>query len=135
MSTHINSPVESIDKLSFHQLPSGKPLAAVKMARVDNVFIILGKNGRLYCNRLKKNKVYYLHNTYPWFDDVMRCLVKLGVITNDEMKIHIEYNKSRRENYARENAIDDLERIEKQYGLSLGRAKAAIQKGIKSEED
>ncbi len=84
----ICSKVKSVDNLYLDQLPAGRIVKVVKAVRVNDITVYVGESGRLYCDRLQK--VAYVVTKWPWNDSLMRALVKLGVITDKEMKEHLE---------------------------------------------
>lgn len=115
----ISSPIPEIDDLYFHQLPSGRPINIEKVVRIGNTLVMLGKNGKLYSNVV--GKFAYSAGDWPWISNVMNALVRLGVITKEQMTQHMKYNDARIAKEDREYAKKSLQRIEKKYGIKFSK--------------
>ncbi len=87
--SRIVSPVEKINNLWIDGLPSGKAVAIVRAVKVEGVTFMLGKNGKLYCDRISGRGVYLLHR-YGFTDSLCRAMRSLGVITQAEAQQHMD---------------------------------------------
>jgi hypothetical protein len=119
----ICSNVPEIDDLYFHELPSSRPLIIRKAVRVGRTIILVGKNGKLYSNTM--GKFAYVPGQWPWMTDTMKSLLKLGVITKEQMDAHIDHcdrkEKAKQIKYAKK----DIERIIKNFGVEFAEQQIA----------
>jgi len=123
----VMSKVRAIQELYFHQLPTGRPVNVSRAVRVNGLTVFVGANGRLYCDRL--GNYAYLPGTWPWNNNLMRALVKLGVITAEQMQEHLQHIEAKYRAQERARDAKELEEIAKRWGLRLTKAqRAALQK-------
>ena len=113
----ICSTVPEIDDLYFHELPSSRPLIINKAVRVGSTIILVGKNGKLYSNTI--GKFAYVPGKWPWMTDTMKALVKLGVITKEQMKLHMDHCDRNEKARDITRAKRDLEYIAKKFGVKF----------------
>jgi hypothetical protein len=116
MGTIISS-VPEIDSLNFEQMPSSRPVAIEKAVRCGSAYILKGKNGRLYSNVI--GKFAYVPGRWPWQNDVMKGLVKLGAITKEQMEAHLLRCSEVAGITEKRRDLQELKRLEKKYGLDL----------------
>lgn len=112
------SRVPKIDKLDFKPFPS-RPIRVERMIRVDDVVIAVTANGTLYTNSRAARNAAYAHGNWPWQEPTMRALVKLGVISQEQMDEHLAYTELLVSNRDKQYARDDLERLEKRFGIKI----------------
>lgn len=116
--TSFLSPVEKINRLVFNPIPTGRPVALDKMLRVSGFVVIVDAKGKLYSPNLK-DRVCYSCETWPWSDSLLRALVKLGVITSEEMDAHLKRAKEIDNLRSRRNAAKELKRYANRLGMKL----------------
>jgi hypothetical protein len=113
----IISSVPEIDSLNFEQMPSLRPVAIEKAVRCGRAYILKGKNGRLYSNEI--GNFAYAPGHWPWQNDVMKGLVKLGAITKEQMEAHLLRCTKVAAITEKRRDLEELKRLEKKYGLDL----------------
>lgn len=101
------SNVPKIRDLRFYPIPN-RPLKVQKAIRIDNVTIILGQDDRLYVEGQLAGRYCFTHGNWPWLDGTMRALLKLGVLIQEEVDEHLEWNRLYSEFRDRRNAAERL---------------------------
>jgi hypothetical protein len=71
-------------------MPSGSVVAIKRAIKVDNTTFLIGKNGKLYCDRLTTTKGCYLLTLSRWAKFYLRALSKLGVVTRKDAEDHLD---------------------------------------------
>lgn len=116
----VSSPIQQIDDLSIESLPTGKPVAAEKVVRIDGLILIVGKNGRLYAHGHRfDGRFSYTFGTWPWTDPLMKALAKAGVISKEAAKQHAEKAAEFTAKREAKNAADRLVYVAKEAGIKL----------------
>jgi len=87
----LSSPVETLDYLFLNKMPTGRVIKMKHAIRSGSLTILVGDNGKLYCDRL--HGYHYCPGEYPWLDPFMKSLVKLKVITKEEHDQHLKWNE------------------------------------------
>lgn len=118
MST-ICSPIEEIDNLWLERLPSGKILREATVVRYDNVTVIIPKKGYPIYSSSIQNHVSYSTGHGPWFDGMMKCLHRAGVISKKAIDDHMARVKAISERQSKEWALKDLNRISEKFGIKF----------------
>lgn len=111
------STVPEIDNLYFKEMPSSRPVNVVKAVRVGRIYIFKDSNGNLYSNKI--GRFAYMPGDWPWVDDTMKALLKLKVITKEQMDAHLEHCKMNSERREKEYALQNITEIGKKYGFKL----------------
>lgn len=122
----ICSSVPEIDCLYFKEMPSSRVVKIEKIVRVGKTYVMKGENGSLYSNNV--GKFAYVPGQWPWVNDMMKALVKLKVITQDQMKAHLDHcdknDKAKKKKYA----LDDIKRLTKDFGIKFTDEQIAVLK-------
>lgn len=116
MSNYI-SPVEKIDSLIIHKIPSNKAIKVIKAVRDDRVTLMLAEDGRVYSSAAES--FAYLPGSDWRQVSTMKALRRLGVITAAQLEQHLECG--RRETARRDalHAAEQIMRHAKTLGIEL----------------
>jgi hypothetical protein len=98
----INSPAKGLDRLNFKPLP--KKATPGRMVQVDDVIVFRGEHGALYTNVKGLNGNYACHGRWRWSEPLFEALCLLGVVTDDDRKLHAAYLE-------REKSYDDARHV------------------------
>ena len=115
---HLMSSVKEITNLDFNTLPT-YPVKIVKAVRVENVLIMLGKNGKIYSTHA--GKYAYTVGRWPWQENMLKALQRLGVLTQEQVDNHmttVEKICSKRD---KEYDLKELKNLSKKYGFKLSK--------------
>lgn len=113
MSNYI-SPIEKIDNLIIHKIPSNRSIKVVKATRDDRVTLMLGDDGRVFSSAAED--FAYMPGTDWRQVSTMKALRRLGVITAAQLEQHLECG---RRATARRDALHAAEQITR-YAKTLG---------------
>ena len=122
----ICSSVPEIDCLYFHEMPSSRPVKIEKVVRVGGTYVMKGENGKLYSNSV--GKFAYVPGKWPWVNDMMKALVKLKVITPEQMKAHLDHCDRNEKIRSKKYALEDLKRINKDFGIKFTKEQMTVLK-------
>lgn len=111
------STIPEVDNLYMENLPSGRPIKIERAVRVDGITVMVGASGRLYCDRL--GKFAYMPGEYPWMTSLMEALLKIGVITNDQMQAHLLLCERKETERARDHDAEYLIKMSNRHGFKL----------------
>lgn len=121
MGTLLSSLAE-LDRLSFRPFPT-QPKAGL---RVDNLLIGVDDRRRLYATGALSRRFAYTECNWNWVGDVLKALVRLGVVDQSVVDQHLqnvrEREKMREARYALKHDVPELE---KRYGVKLTKAQRA----------
>lgn len=114
----ILSPDPKIDNLIFRAMPT-RPKKVERAIRIGNSIVCVDADGAIYTDsRLAGNFAHCL-GVWPWLEDTLKALVKLGVLDQSQVDRHMEAAKAAEERKSRKYAVDDMDRIEKKYGIKF----------------
>ena len=116
MST-IESPVKTICNLRFHPIRSGVTNIE-KVSSNANGILLLGKNGKLYCPGLRA-RACYTPSVYHFTVSLLKNLVKMKIITKDEMDQHIEFCEKRDKDRTKAHDLWNLKRMSEVHGFKI----------------
>lgn len=119
MSGSLSSDVENINKICFSPFPSKRKLNIDKLVRIEHAIYAVGCNGSIYTNTRLCTRWY---PRYANPDHCVEALEKLGVITSEEAKVHLDYVKSHRERSDQGHIADRIVDNAKLLGLKLTKA-------------
>lgn len=89
MSTRIQSPCKSIEKLDVYMLPKHKTMKNCIFVYSGSFILIKDlKTGMLFSNNLFKS-AYFLIGKYGWTEDFLKCCLKLKAITRKDFEKHM----------------------------------------------
>ena len=111
------SPVNEIDQLLFHKTPTNRPVNIVKLFKSGNITILVGKNGKLYCDRLADHA--FIPSDWNWNDSVLKGLVKLKIITQEAMDKHIAHCNKVALMKEKQYAKKELERLANKFNFKI----------------
>lgn len=112
------------NNIRIEAMPSGKALEIEKAVRVDGTVVFLGKDGKVYCPRVKDG-MYYGISDWSFIETLMSGLVKLGVITKKQSDGHIAEARKRDAIKAAKYNLERFDEIAKQYGVKVPTAQRA----------
>ena len=107
----IISTIDKIDCTYFSEIPVGKAILVKKAIRIAHTscFIFQDELGRLFTNHTSLSKNYAMNADGLWDDEVVKALVKLGVITQKDYLDHkeaaIAHRKKRDYKYDKESLL------------------------------
>ena len=111
----IMSPVDDIDSLQFHQLPT-KPINVTKAVRVGRVHVFVDAAGKVYSTQVMGSRCYTPASN---LEDTLRGCKLLGVLSPEAVAQHKAYSKALREKRDRKYAAEDFLRSAQELGLRL----------------
>lgn len=124
----INSKVPSIQNLWIEPFPT-KTIFNGRVVRVDRIHVGVDDKGRVFSSQVDKAFSYGLLSN---FESTFKGLVKLGVISKADIKLHEDHrkkvDKERREQWAAESIEEQV----KELGLFLTPKQKARIEAIKS---
>jgi hypothetical protein len=121
------SPVNTLHELFIHQLPAGRTVAIERVVRVNRITVMVGKNGKLYCDQLKP--FCYALGEWPFNDSLMKALVKLKVVTSAQMDDHLASCKAASVRKSKRHAKEMMERYAEEHGFKLTKLQMAAVSG------
>jgi len=87
----IHSTVKKIDDLWLEKWPDKNVYTPEKIVRCEGVTVMKLKKGyKLYCDSIKNNVSYSGVGNWPFNTGLMKCLLKLKIITKEQMNEHLE---------------------------------------------
>lgn len=105
----ISSQVLDIARLSFYPLPS-RPTKIAKAMRVDNHYVMLGENGRIYTSQAR-NPTHW--TTTQRMAPTIKALIAFGVLSEQAVKQHNDAQEAERladrRRWAAASVLDNLE--------------------------
>ena len=115
----INSPVKAIDNLQIEAWPNNQIFTPERIVCHGGVTVMKLKKGyKLYSHSIKSH-ISYSADKWPWTDGLMRCLVKLKIITQEQMNEHLRFvnenNKKREKGYA----LEAIKKYSSKYGFKI----------------
>lgn len=116
MST-ICSKIDSIDNLWFEPFPT-KPVATVKVCRVENIVVALGANGKIYTNGVQE-RVAYTGGHDGRLGYVLSGCIKLGVLTAKAVKQHKDDCIERQRKRDHKWNVEQLQTYTERLGIGL----------------
>jgi len=117
--SHIISPVEEISDLEIEPMPKKKILRPEKVALCGNVLIVKLKNSHiLYCNAIN-GRTHYGLGVYRFTTELMKCLLVLGIITKEQMEMHIDVCNKLEIKEAKDAALTRMQYLSEKYKFKL----------------
>lgn len=116
--SHVTSPVKKIDELLIHRMPSGQVIPAVKAVKADGITFILGNDGKIYSNSVQ-DRAYYGLTRWRFASPLVNALHRMGVITKNEAKAHIDACRRADEKRERQYACAQLSSYARKFGITL----------------
>ena len=134
MRASICSSVEKINGLDLRTMRGigNRPKRCKRIICVDGVIVVEFQDGSFGCNTL--SPVCYGRGVWPWSSSLFKGLVKLGVISKEDYKRHMEDAKRASDEVTLKYDLESLEMLEERYGkrlTKLRKAKAGKQGGQK----
>lgn len=111
------SAVDSINRIHFKELKSGKLLKNCEVIRIAGCTIIKDNDGSIYCDKLK-NYAYGISN-WPWLNPLLRGLVRLKVIPKADQLEHEARAKKEEARINRRGASRELKKLAENHGFKL----------------
>ncbi len=120
------SSVEKIDNIHWAD-PSaiGSSPKVVFLTKADGIIVAKLANGCLWSPSI--NKFGYLPGMWRWTPGLLKCLVRLDVITKADADEHLAICKRADEATSRRYDAEELRRLQKKYGGPKGLAKLLLQ--------
>lgn len=115
----ILSPVQKIDNLKFHPLPTKRPLENVRVVRVLDTIVCVDEKGRVYATAKISGPISYDWGMWPWLDHCLKALVSLGVLTQQEVDDHRSACEEYRRKQDRSSDLVMLQRIGRDHGIKF----------------
>ena len=112
------SKIPELDRLRFVPFPT-RPRAMEKVVRAGHLVIGLGKNGKLYATGQLGQKAAFLPGSWPWLDEVLTALVRLGKIDQSVADRHAELVQERELRGDARHLLDSLDKDLRKHGLRL----------------
>lgn len=120
---HLMSCVEKVDAVYFDKIPTGKIIKVKNAFKVDGMLVVQCENGRfLTDHRGLTGSNAYLPWGQGWEPALLKCLVKLGVISKQDMDRHLHVYTERRKEQERKDAMKSFILKADKLGIKLTEA-------------
>ena len=107
-----------IDELWFTPFPT-KPITMSKVVRVGQHLYGLGKSKQIYTTSRLAENICYSMADWGFLDDVMKALLRLGVITKDQAIAHTNRVKEVCDQRDLKYDQETVDRILKKHGTKI----------------
>lgn len=107
----ISSRQDSIDRLYFRPLKTGKIIRNANVVKVSGITLVQDSDGKLYCDKF--NKASYGFGNWPWLSAILRVLVKLNVIDQTTYHAHMKEAKEISEATERKYTSEQIVKLKK----------------------
>lgn len=115
----IESPVEAVSRIYWTNPKAGRAVNIEKAVRVENEYLFKVKGGGFVYTGRDLSKHAYMPGDWPWNNQVMKGLVAIGAITQEDMDKHLAACKARTEAQNLRYARDNLLRTFKDLGMEI----------------
>ena len=106
---------QKIRSLTFRKVP--RRLVGATVIKVDGLTVVMSRNGELYCDAIAGYA--FLPGAWPWQEPLMKALVKLGVVSQDDVDGHMACADAAEARSERRAAADAISRHVETLGLKL----------------
>ena len=117
---HIWSNVDKIDNLWLEALPRSRVIKIEKAIAVERIVLFVTAEGRLYHNGLENYS--YMPGIRVWTKALMRALLKLKIITKQQMDDHLSLCNKVDAKRIKKNDLDHIQNIAKRNKIKLTKA-------------
>lgn len=120
------SNVPKIDCIHPSKLKNKRGYVAKRVVAIGNVVVVLLEDGRIWTNWQTFQKFAMCPGGWgERVDDLLACLVALGLITKAEMDQHMDMERRRSAEKDRASDVEQLERLAKRLGYTVKKPKGA----------